>query len=583
MLERRLLWLKIAMIAVFIFLMGVFADVQLIRQSRFLQLSQENRIRRVWIPAPRGKILDRKGVLLVGNRASFDVALDDRALKERKSAVAFFSSVFNVSADEIEETIKNQRGPAYLPIPIKKDVDMGVLTQVEESLLQMPWVTVEVNPVRQYVLGKCAAGVLGYVGAINRTQYESLKDCGYHWLDVIGKTGIESACEAYLRGESGGMQIEVDHRGHREEILTIQKPIPGRDVYLTLDLEIQKALEEVLEGKIGAGIVMDPRSGELLGVASSPSFDLNLFIRPDLRKEAVKLFVDPQKPLVNRAFQGLYSPGSTFKLVVASAGLDLGLAHSATSFECDGGLKVGGAYFRCWKEGGHGTVTLREAIQYSCNVFFYQLGMILGPERIAEYARRFGLGTATGLDVGYEREGFIPTPQWKRQQKKEGWYGGDTANFAIGQGFISVTPLQMAVLTSAIANGGKWMSPLLVKKVILPEGRTLFEASPHVKGDLTLPREVLAEIQKGMWGVVNDARGTGRLASLPNVEICGKTGTAQVMKGTEVTKQGWFVSYAPADHPRFVLVMLVEGVYSGGQDVAPLARRVYEQCFNYNQ
>jgi len=579
-LDRRLLFVQIVLFLAFSALGGIFAYVQIIKGENYIQKSQENRIRRVWIAAPRGKILDRNGTVMVDNRPSFDIGLEYEALKERTTAVGFLSRLLQLTPSEIDQILTQYRGPAYLSIPVKKDVDMTTLTRVEEARLEAPSITVEVNPVRKYILGERACTVLGYVRAIDKDEYQTLKDRGYHWLDVIGKSGIENACEVYLKGVSGGMQIEVDHRGHREQILNIKKPIPGRSVYLTLDMKIQEALEETLNGKIGSGLVMNPQTGEILGVVSKPSYDLNVFIKPDLRSEITKLLKDPLRPLVNRAFQGIYGPGSVFKLVVMAAGLDTGLLNKDTSVECLGGYQVGGIFFRCWKEEGHGHVNLKKAIQRSCNVFFYQLGQRLGPDRIAEYARRFGLGQPTGLDIGNESEGLVPTRKWKKEKLRESWYGGDTANFSIGQGFITVTPLQMAKMVSAIANGGKLLSPFLVKKVVLPEGRTLIEVESKSVGSLGIPERVLKEIRQGMWAAVNELGGTGYSARLEHVEVCGKTGTVEVKKrGDEVVKQGWFVAYAPAVNPKIVLVLLVEGVYSGGRDVAPLAKKVLEACF----
>lgn len=578
-LNQRLLVVKILLVLAFLGLSGVFFQVQVMTGSRYLNLSQDNRIRRVWIPAPRGKILDRNGVVMVDNRPSFDVSLDYKALKERAPSVGLLSKALNTSEEEINKILDHYRGPAYLSIPIAKDVDMQTLIRVEEARRDMPLVNVEVNPVRKYILGEKACSILGYVGAIDKEKYQLLKDRGYHFLDVIGKVGLEAACEAFLKGVSGGMQLEVDHRGHREQILNILKPVSGRDVYLTIDMKIQDALEQALDGKIGAGIVMNPNTGEILAVVSKPGYDPNIFIKPDLRKEISKLFKDPLKPLTNKAFQGVYGPGSIFKVIVASAGLDSGLVDDSTWVTCPGFYQVGGKIFRCWKNIGHGQMDVVLAIKNSCNVFFYTVGQKIGPDRIADYAGRFGLGSLTGLDIGMEKNGIVPSPKWKREHLKEGWYGGDTANFSIGQGFVTVTPLQMAKLISTIANGGKLLAPYIVKKVVLPEGRTLIEMAPKNLGSSNVPEWVLNKIKKGMYAVVNEQGGTGRLSHLDNVEVCGKTGTVQVKKGADFTKNGWFVAFAPYQNPEIVLVLVVEGVHSGGQDVAPLAKVVLERCF----
>jgi penicillin-binding protein 2 len=516
---------------------------------------------------------------MVDNRPSFDIGLEYEALKDRKPAVDLLSHLLKMTSSEIDQILTQYRGPAYLSIPVKKDVDMTTLTQVEEARLQVPSITVEVNPVRKYVLKETACTVLGYVGAIDKESYQTLKDRGYHWLDVIGKTGIESACEVYLKGVSGGMQIEVDHRGHREQILNIKKPIPGRNVYLTIDMKIQKALEEALNNRKGSGLVMNPQTGEILGVVSKPSYDLNIFIKPDLRNEVVKLLKDSNRPLVNRAFQGIYGPGSIFKLIVVAAGLDTGLANKDTSVDCPGFYQIGGKVFRCWKEGGHGHVDLKTSIQRSCNVFFYHLGQRLGPDRIAEYARLFGLGKLTGLDIGNEREGLVPDPKWKREKLRESWYGGDTANYSIGQGFVTLTPIQLARMVSSIANGGKLLSPFLIKKVVLPEGRTLIEVESKSGQNLKIPGWILKKIREAMWATVNELGGTGYASRLDAVEVSGKTGTVEVKKGSEIVKLGWFVAFAPSKNPQIVLVLLVEGVDSAGRNVAPIAKRVLQRCF----
>ncbi len=580
LLDRRLWIMQGSVILVFSLWIGIFGVTQVMQTNRYFSLSQDNRIRRVWIPSPRGKIYDRKGNIMVDNRPSFDVALEYEGLKEKNVAIPFLSQVLNESKQTIEQVLKSYRGPAYLSIPVKKDVDMRTLTYVEESKLQVPWVTLEVNPVRKYVLADTAASILGYVGPLDRKQYQAMKDQGYHWLDVIGKSGVEAACEAYLRGESGGMQVEVDHRGRRERIIAIKKPIPGRNVYLTIDMKFQQALEEVLKDKVGAGLIVNPNTGEILGAASRPSFDLNVFIRPDLKSELAKLFQDPQRPLINRIFQGTYGPGSIFKLIVMAAGLDTGVFKDGDWVKCEGAYRVGGSYFKCWKKSGHGQVSWKEALKYSCNVFFYYFAQRLGPENIAEYARRFGLGQVTGLDVGGEQEGLVPTLAWKKKKLKEGWFGGDTANFSIGQGFVTVTPLQMAMAVSAIANGGKLLRPYLVKKVVLPEGRTLIEMGPKIRNELNVSKNVLNQIRGAMWTVVNEPGGTGRLARLENVEVCAKTGTVQVKKGEEFKKLGWFVAYAPATNPELVLVLLIDGIKdTSGHEVAPLAHIVLEKCF----
>jgi penicillin-binding protein 2 len=407
--------------------------------------------------------------------------------------------------------------------------------------------------------------------------------------EVIGKFGIEKGWEEYLHGQSGFQHIEVDSAGRRLRILKKIQAQSGFNLVLTLDQEIQSAAEEAMAGKEGALVVLDPRDGAVLAMVSHPTFDPNIFARGIRPQEWQELVGNPLHPLTNRAIQGQYPPGSTFKVVLAAAALEKGIVTPSTGFFCRGGLRFGGRLFRCWKKGGHGTVDLHQALTESCDVYFYQVGQRLGVDTIADYARRLGLGRPTGIALAHEKGGVIPDTGWKRRVLDAPWYAGETLSVAIGQGYVSVTPLQMAILTAAIANGGTVYRPSLVKRVETVEGEIVKEYRPEVNLIAGIDKEILGRIRLAMQDVVNGPSGTGKKAGLPDIVVAGKTGTAQAVAGRKEKEEtlprqyrdhAWFIAFAPFVAPEIAVACLIEHAGQGGGAVAaPVVQQVLEKYF----
>jgi penicillin-binding protein 2 len=433
-----------------------------------------------------------------------------------------------------------------------------------------------------------AAHVLGYLGEINQKQLKILKEQGYVIGDEIGQYGLERRWEELLRGQSGGQQVEVDALGRRVRVLHEVTDVPGYTVHLTLDRQLQETAYEALKGKQGTIVALDVRNGAILVLASTPAFDPNAFARGIKAEEWSGLIKDQLRPLSNRAIQGQYPPGSTFKIIMSIAGLEEGVIQPESSIQDPGFYTFGNRSFRDWKKGGHGTVNLHKAIVESCDTYFYQLGPKLGVDRIAKWARAFGLGEKTGVVLDDEKSGTIPDTEWKRKRFRQPWFPGETVSVAIGQGYVTVTPLQLANMMAAVANGGKLYRPYLVNKVESVDGATVREYGPELIRTIELKPDTLKRVHEALADVVNGAGGTGGAARSQLLTIAGKTGTAQVveMKGGYVkTEQltyfnrdhAWFVSYAPVDNPQIAIAVLVEHGGHGGDAAAPMAKKVFEK------
>jgi len=433
-----------------------------------------------------------------------------------------------------------------------------------------------------------AAHVLGYLGEINQKQLKNLKDQGYVIGDEIGQYGLERRWEELLRGQSGGQQVEVDALGRRVRVLHEVTDVPGYTVHLTLDRQLQETAYEALKGKEGTIVALDVNSGAVLALASTPAFDPNTFARGIKSDEWTGLIKDQLRPLSNRATQGQYPPGSTFKIVMSIAGLEEGVIQPESFIQDPGFYSFGNRSFRDWKKGGHGSVNLHKAIVESCDTYFYQLGPKLGVDRIAKWARAFGLGEKTGIALDDERTGTIPDTEWKRKRYRQPWFPGETVSVAIGQGYVTVTPLQLANMIAAVANGGKLYRPYVVNKVESVDGATVREYGPELIRTIELKPDTLKRVRAALADVVSAPGGTGGAARSQVVSIAGKTGTAQVveMKGGYVkTEQlayfnrdhAWFVSYAPVENPQVAIAVLVEHGGHGGDAAAPMAKKVFEK------
>ena len=551
--------------------------MQVVKGEEYMESAVRNRLRLVRIPAPRGLIRDRHGVVLADNRPSFDLMATPTEIDRRERLLEELSGILRIPVEQLDARLDSFLQRPFEPVRLASDIGIAAATVLKEKGPELAGVEVQVNPVRHYPHGPAAVHLLGYVGQISPGELERLEVLGYRAQDDIGKMGVEEAWDDYLRGRSGVEQVQVNARLYRDRVLSRTEPSAGNDLRLTLDIRAQLILDELLEEWKGAAVALDPRSGDILALVSRPAFDPNLLIRPVRSADAAEVFSRPDAPLLNRATGGEYPPGSPFKLVLALAGLDSGIIGPGNAYDCRGIFTLGRSHFRCWRPAGHGPVNLRESIQQSCNVYYYHLGLDLGVDRIEKLSRQLGLGERTGIGVKGERPGLLPGRGWKRERFRRSWYPGDTVNLSIGQGYLTVTPVQMAVIGAAIANRGEVYRPRLVAAVTSPDGEVIREEASFPLRRIELAPSAWEEVLAGMKLVVNEPGGTGRLAAHPSIPIAGKTGTVQVGAPPEFDKHAWFLALAPADNPELVLVILLEDAESGGQSAAPLAGEFFRR------
>lgn len=595
-LTRRFLLLSLVAVAIFLLLLLRLWYLQVIQAERFQILSERNRIRYMPIAAPRGPIFDRDGQLLVDNRPAFGVSVMRQDIDDRERLLAQLSLLLDVDSETLEARLKaGRRFPFYRPVPMADDVNRDLLERVQENSLDLPGVLVDVHPMRSYPHADVAAHLFGYLGEITERELAQPAGKGYRSGDVIGKSGLELTLEPFLRGIEGQRLVEVDVLGKELRVLKIQDPVPGNKVYLTLRQDVQLAAERALGEHAGAVVAMDVRSGEILAMASRPSFNPALFARGISGSEWLELLQNPRHPLQNKAIKGQYPPASTFKIVTALAALRAGVATPNTRVDCYGSFTLGNRQFRCWKRTGHGVTDLRKAMRESCDVWFYKVGLDLGIDRLAEMAREMGMGEALGFALAGEKEGLMPTRAWKRKRFNAPWYDGETVIAAIGQGYVLSTPLQLAVMTASVANGGQVLRPQVVKRIEGWDGQVLHEAVPEVLKTVDFGAANLAAVQRSLEAAVNDPQATGRASRLDEFKVAGKTGTAQVVRlrdddrdrASRVTPyrhrdHALFVAYAPADAPQIAVAVVVEHGQSGGGTAAPVARAVLEAYFGLN-
>jgi penicillin-binding protein 2 len=572
---------RIALFALLIAAGIVFLAVSLhrVQVERFSVLALDQlrqSVRRVQVPGPRGRIFDRNGVCLADNRASYCIAYYVEELRKRGRWINTIRAV-DADVDRLAAELGIPRQLSFtaisnhvlqsLPMPLLawRDVDQETLARWAETVEPFPGVDVFVQPERIYPQGALAAHVLGYVGRDRPLPLPGQK-IHFYLPEMIGKQGIERQYNPTLTGTSGGRLIRVDARGYKHAVWEGEPSVAGADVHLTLDIEVQRALEKVLRGWRGAGVVLDPRNGEVLALTSSPTFNPNDFV-PVLTPGVWKrLNDDPALPLFNRAVLGRYAPGSTFKPVTAIAALRHGISPDMT-YVCGGAFELGTMRLRCWNTYGHGEIALRKAIEQSCNAFFCHLGHTIGYAPVYEEARRLGLGTPTGIDLPSEGGGLLPTGAWKEKQMRDAWRPGDTCQISIGQGLLLTTPLQMALLTSVFANGGTVYRPHLVRRADLPETLNMMDWPPAA---ITLVRD-------GMHDVAE--LGTGRRARVRGTAVAAKTGTAEVDVGGVRRKNTWVTAFAPFEQPTVAVAIMVENGESGGLTVAPMVHDVLASVF----
>lgn len=595
----------------FVILAGRLWQLQVVHGQRYAEMADGNRIRWIREPAPRGRIYDRNGVPLVTNRASFTVSLTPGGLEaeKREEVLNRLGRLLDMSSRELEAALqKGQRYP-YEPIRIKQDVPAETVIALEEQRWQLPGVMVEAAEVREYPYGSLACHVLGYMAPISRELLAQWADKDYYPSDFVGWTGLERLYEEELRGEDGGRQVEVNALDRPVRVLGRVAPVPGHDLHLTLDVRLQQVAETALqehlaylrrEGKYtetfaGVVIALDPRTGEILAMASYPGYDPNrLSDAAERGKYYAQLRGNPHRPLLNRAVKGLYSPGSAFKPLTAIAALEEGVTTPTEIFHADGigpfGIKRDWPLRHDPPLPPHGDITIVGALRESCNDFFWEMGLRLGIDNLARYARAAGFGSPTGLCM-YPEEGagFVPDPEWKKRRfadkprSEQVWYPVETMDVAIGQGFLLVTPLQMATFYMGLANRGKIYRPYLVRSITLPTGEVIEKQTPQVSRVIEASPRTWQTVIEGMKQVVAEGTGSSAFRDFPfDIAIAGKTGSVQLGPG-QGDAHGWFGAFAPADNPEIVVIALAEHGGGGAVAGAPIVRRVLEAYFSQKQ
>ncbi len=547
---------------------GRLWSLQALQGQHYLDLSEQNRVRFYVVPAPRGVIYDRKGQPIVSNRAAFTVSALPMEVADQVEAAAALAPLLGMDRAEVLSRLEGARRRAFEPVPLKRGAGKAEIIAVEERRLDLPGVIVQAEPVRDYLHGTVGAHLLGYVGEV--TEEELRARPGYRGGDLIGKTGVERTYDAALRGEPGHLRVEVDAAGRPVRVLSREPARPGHSLVLNIDSTLQKAAEDGLRGRSGAVVAMDPRSGDVLVLASAPTYSPAAFSGGISRADWQRLISDRKLPLLNRAAEGTYEPGSVFKVITGLAALTEGVARRSSTYDCNGSIQIGRWVFR--DLAAYGTIGFIRGVAVSCNVMFWQLGRALGEERLGRYARELGMGEATGIDLPGEASGLIPSAEWKQKAWKESWYPGDTLNMSIGQGFVLATPVQVARMLSAVANGGTLFHPRLARRIVAPDGAEVasFAAEARPAG-IEFPGEALRTLRDGMRAVVDG--GTGVAAAVPGLAIAGKTGSAENPRGIP---HAWFAGYAPVESPALVVVVFVEHGRRGGEAAAPIARRIFE-------
>jgi penicillin-binding protein 2 len=585
--KQRLVRVIFCVVIAFIVLFMRLFYLQIIQGEELRRLSENNCIRLQSTDPSRGMIFDRNGVLLVDNRPAFDLKIILKDAKPAGETIRKLSEYTNIPESELKSKIENKKTvSAYKPVLLKKDIGRDALAAVEVRKFDLPGIIVDVKPRRHYIEKQSAAHLIGYLGEISLEELQSGKYPELKVGEYIGKFGVEKAFEPFLRGTRGGRQVEVNVMGQVVRILKTVDADPGQNLFLTIDNNMQKKAETLLKGSAGAVVAMAPKTGQILALVSSPTFDQNIFVDGMTHQQWNDLVSNPLRPLENKAIQSEYPPASVFKIITAMAGLEEGVIDEKTTFYCPGYYKFGNRIYRCWKHGGHGHVNVVQALAESCDVFFYQVGQKLGIDRLAMYAKACGLGSETGVNLDHEAEGLIPTSAWKKRRTGTSWQRGETLSVAIGQGYDLVTPMQMLVLISAIANGGKIYKPLILKAVKTADDAIVIQGKSQLVGQLPAGKKTLKIIQKGLWEVVNGLKGTGRIAHVRGIDISGKTGTAQVVgRDTDrnISKKktahhlkahAWFVAYAPSEDPKIAVTVIVEHGEHGSSAAAPIAREI---------
>ena len=593
----RLLPLWAGMLALFGVLGFRLWNLQVAQGTEYQRRLAKQSLRSVRVPGIRGRILDRNGGRLADNRPSYCISLYVEELRRPGGVQRTVDSVLD-TLDRIAETMDRPRQlqaqdvrlhmsrRTPLPLVAWKDLDETAVARFVERAADFRGAKLTVEPVRIYPEGRAGCHLLGYVGKVDVTAgaadgagAESEK-FHYYLPEMAGKSGIERRLDGVLRANAGGrLEIQVDVAGFKFDEVSSRAPGRGSDAVLAVDARIQRAAEAVLADQRGAAVVLDPRNGDVLALASAPGFDPNVFVPSVPAGVWGRLLKDPARPLYNRATGGEYAPGSTFKPVTLLAALHRGAVTPDTRFSCPGYFELGSARFRCWQHWGHGSLDLQAAIRYSCNVYMFHSALACGPEAVQEMARDCGFGRKTEISLDFERPGLVPDAAWKRAARRDSWRDGDTCNLAIGQGALLVTPLQLALYGAALANGGTLWRPRLVQRIVAPDGTAQEIAPAEAPGGPRWEAHHIRVVREGMRDAVNQPDGSGKRAMLPGVTVAAKTGTAEYGVKGAGRKMTWMVAFAPFEEPRYAVAVLVEDGVSGGTTAAPRVKQLLAQVF----
>jgi penicillin-binding protein 2 len=575
--EKRI---NIALIIVII-IFSIFSfrlwQLQILKGHDYKKIDEKNRLRVLNIPAPRGIIYDRNDRALVNNIPSFDIEVVREDMPGGLESLSDLAELIGMKYDSVVSRLEKGASRPFKPVVLKQDVSFRDVAKIEARKIDFPGLQINVVAGREYIYGHSASHLLGYLGSpgielLNTPEYSGVPPEAF-----IGQFGVEKIYDTTLMGKAGKKIIEVDALGSIMKVVRIQRPVKGKDIKLTIDIDLQIEAEKNLQGKAGAVVAVKPDTGEILVLASAPTFDPNLFVRGIKNRDWSMLVKDPKKPLLNRAIQSQYPPGSTFKIITAIAALEEGIIDKNTRYYCNGSIYFGRT-FRCWKADGHGDVDLYRAIVESCDVYFYEIAKQFQIDKLVQYAFGFGLGQKTGIQLEGEAAGIVPTTEWKLQTRKEKWFTGETLNTVIGQGYVSATPIQIASMMAAVVNGGTLYEPYLMVDQ---------EQTDRVRRTINIRPEHLEIIRQALMGVVNEEKGTGNIAYSDMVSMGGKTGTTQVIGGASKEKDlpekyrdhAWFVAFAPAVNPEIAVSVFVEHGGHGSSGAAPIAKKIIEAYY----
>ena len=585
-------------------------DVQLVHGGLYETLAQQNQLRTIPIAAPRGLMYDRHGVIIVQNRPSFVVQVVPMQVGDPAAEIDELAVILHVSPQTLWKRLLRQNGVSYPsfdalaaaiplgPVTLAGDLNPATVARFSERADRLAGMAVDLVPVRRYPYGTVGSHIVGYVGRITQTEYESRKRLGYGESDTIGKEGLEYTYDAIMRGTNGGRQIKVNSAGQAVATLGDRDPVPGNSLDLTIDWNLQRAAEAAVDRQIGViasrighrvagvAIVEDINSGAILAMVSQPNVNPNDFALPITEARYNAYLNDPLKPLFTRAIAGKYPTGSTFKMITSSAALASGVLNKDSVRYCPGYFDLG-VVFNDDARGGHGTLNITQAIARSCDVFFYKVGFELGITRLDRYAAAFGIGSPTGIDIPGETNGTLPTPQWKRRAYDDQWYAGDTVNMAIGQGYVEVSPIQLLRVAAAVGNGGTLYRPYFVADVRDAHGQVATRFAPAIEGHVPVSADDLALVREGMLGAIESPYGTAYNVYIPGFHYAGKTGTVENVStpdNPEGRNHAWFVCFAPYDHPQIAIVVFMEKSGNfGAVNAAPVAQAIVESYFHLNR